>query len=232
MKLPLTGAALLLALFTSSASAAIVTYEYSVKIEYMYEGSLIQPLHAVNSTLVAGEKMSIGDTMSGFLSYDSNFTSIYQGNNLGTNTSYGTDVIARMSSGAQVPRHASAPAMVGFVSLKDNAGFYGEDVFSITSYSHTHPWEKQGSFVYMSWHDDSGKALDNTLLPAKALNWLDFNRGQISYYYSDGAGNEVSATGLLTKKIAEVPEPGSIFLLLGGLGMLGFGLAHRSETHS
>jgi hypothetical protein len=179
--------------------------------------------------------LSIGDMMSGFLTYDSNVTlSGYQPNPGGSGkyTLYDAQVQGFMTLGDEGLRYDSTKLIYvhGLIQIADNAGvFNGADSFGLTSYSFG---PGAYSSISLSWFDKSGKALGNDGVPTDALKWSAFDWASVSYTWNDAAGNALSATGRIINESVDVPEPGSLFLVLAGLGMLGFGVSRRAKSNS
>ncbi len=237
MKFPQFCAGLLLTFFAHCASASVVIYQFGAKIDSLSEqthGTV--GWHAVSTSSVLGESLSIGDMMVGILAYDSNATlSSYQpaAGGSGTYTFYDAQVLGYMALGSGSLHYNSTQLSYvhGDVRISDSAGALGNaDMFGLSSYSFG---PNAFSEIDLTWWDDSGKAITSDAVPTETLQWSAFQRANVSYRWNDSAGNAISASGLVyAETVPQVPEPSAFLLVLVGLGVVGFAVSRRAKARS
>ncbi len=214
-------------LCSPQADAAVVSYDFTAKINdlFEYDGTTKVITHVATSNF-PGSTISLADTVSGKFFYDTTWAlhPYYQPEKpvSGTYLMY--------TSGAPVSAISFSVGGAAIFDAKDSASvqiannastFNGSDIFYLGSSTAYNGVMHQNANIAL--FDRSGSAFQSGDLPTQ-LNLADFSYRQLGsawLRYSNGDQLQMSATlTSITPTVSPVPEPDAAALFGGGLALL------------
>jgi hypothetical protein len=226
MKAVLQAAVLGALALAASAQAAVRTYDYTAVVGSINEFELATGRNEwLNATTLPGFAITLGDTVHGRFSIDTNTGLAYS-------EPFGDGVIAdysdftnrnRISIGFERSGHdfAALGPLYTNLSITDQPIGSGADVLHLSQGTYG-PGPRESIAIDLT--DSSGAALSAAVIPASiaALAQQTF-----MWHYDTGVGagyTQVIVNGGFTSlhEVSAVPEPGTYAMLLAGLGLLGW----------
>jgi hypothetical protein len=213
------------ALAASQASAAVVTYKFSVVIDNMFEyDGATSKITYVESSNMPGVLFSKGDVAEGYFSYSTDAPlGAYQppAQDYGTYQMYNGVGTSQTNFGNGWTFTSNSDPWLSNAQVANNASsLYGYDLFSLTTASSWSPLSFQMTTLTM--FDPSGTALTDSAIPA-SLDLLKFSYTNLDYaWLSQSDGSQMHASGKLTSLVLdtgpgqEVPAPSPIWTLVAG----------------
>jgi PEP-CTERM motif len=206
----------------STAGAAQYTLHYTARIDTIGDGGF--PEQFFSSATANGNLVSIGDTVSGRFTFDSETPPVLL-NDFGTlvQAQYGYD--AATTSFVKFDKTGysqSAATGSSFIGVTDNReASYGPDMVSFIGHTYSYA-PVFSSAVSLFFTAPSADALNDTALPPALLDSFD---GEFRYVYgsfTDTGYQSLVFRGDITSVslVSSVPEPGTYAMLLAGLGLL------------
>jgi hypothetical protein len=233
------GAALLLALLGGTANASIITLNFEASVSNLDSHDYATGAYGtVTSSNALGQTISVGDTMRGQLSFNTNMVRSYQeeASANGTSTQFTGFIDFRLyfpASGTSVKNNDLDSDNYSILTVADNPDiYYGFDILSFTSSSFK---SNTSAFFALTLIDTTGKAINGDFVPthvdpsAFAYQYLNFSW----YGMSETLNINASMSSVKASQDADasaVPEPGAIFLLMAGVGALVFALSRRAAA--
>lgn len=207
-----------------SAHASVVSYDFTAVVsdirEYETTGS---PQVNVQSTLLTGTEIKIGQVLHGHFSYDTNAglsseyqPPVYAG---GSNILYGGYGDQGAVVGADNVHALSLPFTPFHTNLgvaNNEASLNGNDEFSLSINS----WAINGAQLidWVLFRDASGQAWNSSAIPASLdLNRFDSAIYSFSYFMPTGGSVHFGASITQLTATSAVPEPEGYAMLLAGL---------------
>jgi hypothetical protein len=218
----LSVAAILSAIGVNPVQAALVKYEFTATVSTIVEqahGSDV--FDHVNSSVVAGRKISTSDTWTGTFVYDTELAlSRWQPTPpaVGTHSMFEGYLAATISDRETGLSFHSSPNLFSLMSVRNSPNNAGSDYISINTHVFGADYESS-SFWF---HDLTGNALSSATPPSN-LNLEDFKFTRVSYSFLRGIDDYwMSAEAVLTSLTrvgdnTSVPEPATYVLLWLGL---------------
>lgn len=227
------------ALMAANASASIVTYQFQAKVDDMFEyDGATQVITTVTSSTMSGSLIAIGDSITGWFSYDTNaLRSTYVPDPSAPNSWVRYDGGASISltlSPSGVSYQSGTDSWSSSIDVANDApALLGSDVFALF----TSAWSPTEFATADLFFDDlSALALASSDIPAQ-LSLSKFQYSNVGYnWLRQRDGSQVHARGGLTSLQLvgvqnDVPEPDTIALSLIGLASLGYAARRRIRRH-
>jgi hypothetical protein len=208
-------------LFSISANAGLVTYDYSGTISSLYEAKCKQTSnggcdgydieHSDSSNMYLDYIFSVGDTFSGSFTYETQAT-LSGISSDGYQAIYSDGVISQSFTlgSYYAPSAELAGGEDGNLSIVN--GRYGTDVFQTGSYYSNSEWF---SGATVSLQDNTDSIFNDMSIP----NELDFNgfhyKGFSLFFLDRSTNDQLQLRGNITSLVKapiNVPEPNSIWL--------------------
>jgi hypothetical protein len=225
-------------LLSSSAHAAIYTFEYTATVssiaEYADAFGGGTPT-SVLSTSIPGGTISIGDTVTGKVSYDSNMPISFESHDASGNyVSYGYVASLQLTAdfaAANVHFSPNGYQYGGQSSFPSGSPY--NDSFGLGAYRYAYLGGGGMSQEVLGIHfeDSTHTKFDGHTLPGAEIATFDSNN-MVYDYANNFTDQKASITGNITSVhlVSAVPEPESYAMLLGGLALLAW--RRRSRAHA
>lgn len=228
--------ALLFAVATIPAQAAIVSYQFTASVNSIAEiPGDTDTVNFLSSSSLAGPRISIGDSWTGTFSYDTDMQlGTYQPPQpaQGAHTMYkgfAQTTIKDARTGLSFESTLPYPWSTGSLIIWNEATNVGSDIFWM--YSESNASANGNEFGSVWLNDRNGSTFGDATIPL-ALSLNDFLSASVSYEFSQrGTGNYMHAEAWLLSltPVIAVPEPATYAMLALGLAFIG---ARRQRCHS
>jgi hypothetical protein len=213
---------------TSSAQAAIYTFEYTAMVSSIAEypdAFGFGPSTSVQSTSITGAAISVGDTVTGVVSYDSQMPIASQSHDASGNyVSYGYVASLQLTANFAAANLHFAPNGYQFGGLASfPAGSAFHDSFGLGAYRYNYLPDGGMTQEVLGIHfeDSTHTKFDGYTVPGADVATFDSNN--LAYEFGSTGSNQRVAIGsniVGLRLVSAVPEPSTYAMLLGGLMLL------------